>query len=423
METIERNSLRSQRQARAATLIKPKEGLGFWAVPMAILVLLAYIVAMYVGFRLPNLWSANYYLPSFQEGFYRRGLVGALMYYLGDMRFDYYVTMYISFALFGLVAILVFFKVLKNGHIAWIFTLFLLSPYGGYAFHTIGYIDYLLMLLLFLAVAINNRIVGIILLTVSLFIHEQTVFTTIPAYFAYRLYRGDRLFSLVPYAFIMLAIIGAFSIYCQEIPGETIGAFMDKVRQKINYPFRDDFYWHFPETFSVKTARLDRYYNLVDAHNIAYLIPLAAVVGYLFSSRGDTPAEQVFMAAVGIFACAAPLLMGALAWDCSRWEFLSACFAMMMIYYARDIVSWRESLVCTLAMLSIIPLTELFYFDDYRPRQVIYREIPKPETPWEYKYAINKQEIEDFFTRELFVEASKKPCAQRIDQKTDCLGR
>lgn len=53
-------------------------------------VLLALAIAVYVGFRMPNLWSLNYYIPSGFEGVWRRGLIGALLHPVGNLRFDYY---------------------------------------------------------------------------------------------------------------------------------------------------------------------------------------------------------------------------------------------------------------------------------------------------------------------------------------------
>src|SRR5215831_12505915 len=51
---------------------------------------LSLLIALYVGFRAPSLWSVNYYIPSVFDGFWRRSLLGTLLYPLGALRFDYH---------------------------------------------------------------------------------------------------------------------------------------------------------------------------------------------------------------------------------------------------------------------------------------------------------------------------------------------
>ena len=51
---------------------------------------LALLLALYVGLRLPNLWSLNYYIPGAFDGFWRRGLLGTVLYPLGALRFSYW---------------------------------------------------------------------------------------------------------------------------------------------------------------------------------------------------------------------------------------------------------------------------------------------------------------------------------------------
>ena len=69
-----------------------------WVLLLAIL--LAYVLAFTNGFRMPNLWSINYFLPSMFEGFYRRSLLGTLLFPLGEWRFNYYTIASIQFTIF-----------------------------------------------------------------------------------------------------------------------------------------------------------------------------------------------------------------------------------------------------------------------------------------------------------------------------------
>jgi len=50
--------------------------------------ILGLAIALYVGFRLPSLWSVNYYIPSIFDGFWRRSLLGTLLYPAGADAFS-----------------------------------------------------------------------------------------------------------------------------------------------------------------------------------------------------------------------------------------------------------------------------------------------------------------------------------------------
>src|SRR5262245_21315032 len=64
------------------------------------LIVASTLVAFYVGFRMPSLWSLNYFLPSVFEGFYRRSLPGSILYVLGDLRFSYYAIVVVQALIF-----------------------------------------------------------------------------------------------------------------------------------------------------------------------------------------------------------------------------------------------------------------------------------------------------------------------------------
>ena len=109
-------------------------------------------IACYRGFKLPSLWSINYYIPSFFDGFYRRGLAGTFLYVFGELRFNYYFIITVQFAVTAALLSVIFRYVLRADITLKIVTiLYFLAPTGGYLFDEVGYIDQLLYLLLFSA--------------------------------------------------------------------------------------------------------------------------------------------------------------------------------------------------------------------------------------------------------------------------------
>ncbi|MFZ4771796.1 MAG: hypothetical protein ACOYLO_16565, partial [Ferruginibacter sp.] len=147
---------------------------------------LGYIAAWLNGFRMPNLWSINYFIPSMFEGFYRRSLLGNVTFFLGDLRFQYHSIAAIQFAIFITLNIVIIRACIKCGdQFKWFWILFLLSPAGGYFFHEVGYVEQLLYLLLFAAIVSPSKFIGAVVILGSIWIHEMALFTTIPLYIGY----------------------------------------------------------------------------------------------------------------------------------------------------------------------------------------------------------------------------------------------
>src|SRR5215468_10239044 len=104
--------------------------------------ILGLALALYVGFRLPSLWSVNYYIPSVFDGFWRRSLLGTLLYPLGSLRFHYHFLVTLqALVLLALLALLLGHAMRSHIRIKLVTILFLLGPAGGYLFHEVGYVD------------------------------------------------------------------------------------------------------------------------------------------------------------------------------------------------------------------------------------------------------------------------------------------
>src|SRR5262245_7372899 len=124
--------------------------------------ILGLAIALYVGFRAPGLWSVNYYIPSAFDGFWRRSLLGSLLYPLGTLRFDYrFVASVQALVLLSLVALLVVHAWRSDLRIKLLAILFLVGPAGGYLFHEVGYVEQLLYLMLVAALALEDKRFGV----------------------------------------------------------------------------------------------------------------------------------------------------------------------------------------------------------------------------------------------------------------------
>src|SRR5437763_6149199 len=94
--------------------------------------ILSLVTALYVGSRLPNLWSVNYYIPSVFDGFWRRSLLGTLLYPLGALRFDYRLLASVqALVLLILVALMIVHALRSDLRIKLLTLLFLVGPMGG----------------------------------------------------------------------------------------------------------------------------------------------------------------------------------------------------------------------------------------------------------------------------------------------------
>src|SRR5215471_16671338 len=147
--------------------------------------ILSLVIALYVGFRLPSLWSVNYYIPSVFDGFWRRSLLGTLLWPLGALRFDYrFVASLQALALLALLAVLIVHAWRSDLRIKLLTILFLLAPTGGYLFHEVGYVEQVLYLMLVASLAFADKRLGLLLMALALLVHEMAAFTVIPLWLA-----------------------------------------------------------------------------------------------------------------------------------------------------------------------------------------------------------------------------------------------
>jgi hypothetical protein len=287
-----------------------------------LVILLAYVLVFTNGFRMPNLWSVNYFLPSIFEGFYRRSFFGTLLFQLGEWRFNYYTIASIQISIFiGLNIALVYQSLKAQGPTRWLWPLFLLSPAGGYFFHEIGYVDQILYLILLLAMSMQSGARASVLMISSLFIHEMALFTTLPVYFAWCAYQGKTIRSVIRTVGLTLLVFGLIYFFLQTTSTALLTQFLEQATRLSNYAVRTDYYDVFRLSFVSGIYQLPHTSREIINHLL--LIPLWIMTGWCFSQGGSGTPEKRLLFAIGSLASFSPILLGIYGCDYRRWLYLS----------------------------------------------------------------------------------------------------
>lgn len=352
---------------------------------LLLVMVLAYVLAFTNGFRMPNLWSINYFLPSLFEGFYRRSLLGTLLFPLGELRFNYYTIASIQITIFiGLNIALVYQSLKAQGPARWLWPLFLLSPAGGYFFHEIGYVDQVLYLVLLLAMSLQSRVKAGLLMIASLFIHEMALFTTLPVYFAWSIYQGKTIRSVMKTAGLALIVFSLIYLFLQTSSTASLTQFLDQAARLSNYAMRADYYDVFRLSFVGGIYQVP--YMPREIINHLLLIPLWAMAGWCFAQQGKDVSDKRRLFAIGSLASFFPILLGIFGWDYSRWLFLSMASSSMCLFIARAHLSWKILLLLAILLLALPTVGFLDYFDRFTPRFA-------PWYQWPYFYEVDLWKI------------------------------
>lgn len=348
-------------------LSRASQNLGF-----LIALFLSYFSAWINGFRMPNLWSINYFIPSFYDGFYRRSLVGTLLMPLESWRFQYLTIATLQIGIFILLNVLIisFCKNLRWGR-KWIWPLFLIGPAGGYFFHLVGYIDQLLYLIFLIAILCKSRIFGAILIVASLFIHEMALFTIIPLYIGYLMIRKHAILEAAMIGFLSLAIFLVLYLFFQTVSEPTLSQFLHLAKSKANYAVRLDYYDVFSNQFL--GGRFHWYYTPREITDLLLIAPLWLIAGLAFARASINKGERLLFFLTGFVVAFCPILLGAFGWDCHRWIFLSLLSSTICLLIAPE-PSPRLLFWSILTYLAFNFFGFFDYFDNYSPRLHSYQQ-------------------------------------------------
>ena len=351
-----------------------------------LLLFIGYGLAFTNGFRMPSLWSINYFLPSIFEGFYRRSLLGTLLFPLGEWRFQYYSIASIQISVFLLLNAAILYKVWHaNAAMRWLYLLFLVSPAGGYFFHEIGYVDQVLYLVLLWALNTHSILLVRILLILSLFVHEMALFTTVPLYLAISVIRGQQRRDLIVTASLCLFSFSCIYAFLQTSSEAAISQFLALAKQWANYPLRTDYFdYVYRKSFAGALYQIP--YIAREIFNFIILMPLCLLVAWIFALSAKTSAEKRYFFGVGFIASFSPLLLGAFGFDYSRWIFLCIASSCIALYAVRENMGWKSPVLLSIFFLILPTVGFLDYFDNYTPRFA-------PWYQWRYFYAVDLWKI------------------------------
>lgn len=347
-----------------------------------VFLVLSLLVAWYVGFRMPNLWSVNYYIPGIFDGFYRRGLMGSILSIFGELRFNYYFIVTLQFTVFAILLLVILRYILRADPTSKILIImYFLAPTGGYLFHEVGYIDQLLYLLLFCAIFFSNPFVGLGLMLASLFIHEEALFTTIPLYLSYLIINR----SSSRWIWANIIIIGfTFSIiylFLQTVSPENIQHFMQKIASSFGQTARVEYYLTFNNTFAAQALTNTfiglhgelappphgHYDSLYFEVVLACLI--ASLIARQFCDKKNSAAYNVLVFLAVLFSCISPLCLVFFGIDSHRWVFLSYSSCVIFFCLIKDKMPVTHFSILVFIFTLFLAYGKLWYFDGYAPRR------------------------------------------------------
>jgi hypothetical protein len=322
--------------------------------------ILGLAIALYVGFRLPSLWSVNYYIPSVFDGFWRRSLLGTLLYPAGALRFDYrFLAGLQALMMLALLAALIVHAWRSDLRVKLLTLLFLLGPTGGYLFHEVGYVEQVLYLMLAAALALTDKRLGLLLMALALFVHEMAAFTVIPLWLAALVVEG-RVRTAVLHGVLLLAVFAVIYLFFQTVDAAHIERLMRAIKDTAGYTPRADYYDVFRHRLTGPAPK--NYFAGADWYRLATAFALAAVAATAFRWKG------AFTALCVLGACLAPLVMGFLGWDTSRFTFLSLAASFFVLVAFRHAASKAVIGAAAALLLAFALFGHFIYFDDYQPR-------------------------------------------------------
>ena len=341
----------------------------------------AILVAAYVGFRLPSLYTMTLYNIGITDGAWRRGIFASVLTPLWQATgYRYGVMALIALGILALVLVAVCAVTWRarwdaQGFlaIAWF-----ISPAGAYLFHEIGYLDQFIYLLFFLAAYMVGRVpflFATLAMVFAVLVHEVTLFTTLPLFTLVALLRGVRGRDV---GLLSLPVLAGLLVYfAPSMTEEQVGATGARLQEVLPFEIRWDAVALFGRSLS-ETWAMEFYSPMRGFITVLPLLvvatgAIAMVVLWLARQLEPSvfPARFRLVQAVAIGATAVPFFLVFLGWDFYRWAFLGfANFGIVaFVWLAHTVKPPSLAAIAVLLMpLAMLFYTPLQYFDGYLPR-------------------------------------------------------
>lgn len=294
--------------------------------------------AFCTGFYMPNIWAQNYYALSFFDGFFRRALIGTLLYPFGDLRLNYHFISFIQVSVGACLLFMVLRRMLAMKHLnvcIYIYVcVFLFSHYGAFFFNTQGYPEHVMYLLVLLSFGVENSVFRVLLVASTVWIHEMAVFTSFPLWFAIEWIYFDRRKTALAGLAACLASFVVIYIFFQTVEQSVADDYVQFLSAATAYVPKYEYVDVFRDDFLGERFQWASYYyedgpfrTGGESLQLAFMFFMACGLAAINGRQGKS-----FLAAASIFCAAlAPLLMGWFGYDINRWVFLAMVNISVML--------------------------------------------------------------------------------------------
>jgi hypothetical protein len=343
-------------------------------------VTLGVIVAAYVGFRLPGLWTTTLDGVSLFDGFHRRFLVGTLLHPLG---LHYAVFAAFSFAvLAALLAIIVVAALRARNPLQYGLLVAWLMIVGGFAFNEVGYFDQLLYVMLFGALWLAERdrlVAAVAVMAVTPLVHEIAIITVVPL-FGVAMLRREPLKRAIVATLIPAAVDGVVLMISPASAGAT-----DRLAARFaaaDIHARADALSLFMRSQHDTWQMYSPHNGLVLVRPLMYTL-VAMFVVFWFAARPSLGTRdrgpEWLVAIASIAAIAMPHLLCYAGWDANRWMFATIASFTFIVWLTLErrpepAATLPLATVVLVAML-VVSRIDLMFFDFYKPRVIGYSPI------------------------------------------------
>ena len=315
------------------------------------------------------------------DGAWRRGIFGTVMTPLWSLTDHRYGVM--ALVALGILALLLAIALLATWRARWdaqrlLIAAWFVSPAGAYVFHEVGYLDQFVYVLFFIAVGLLLRVsfaAAIAVMTLSVLVHEVTLFTTLPLLLLIAIVRGLRIQLLAWFALPVLA--GALLFFAPLMSEEQVGATGARLQGVLPFEIRWDavalFGRSLGETWAMEFYSPWRGFFLVLPLLIATVGAMTLVVVWLARNVDLTSHTLVLARVVAVISAGLPFFLVFLGWDFHRWAFLGLANFLIAVYVWFAHVDRQISLGAigiTLVPRAVLFFVPLEYFDGYQPRSL-----------------------------------------------------
>ncbi|NBO19306.1 MAG: hypothetical protein EBV03_08805, partial [Proteobacteria bacterium] len=283
-----------------------------WGAGKLVAIFVALAFAFYTGFRFPSDWSVNYFQPGWQDGIYRRALVGTLLYPLGCLRFSINAIYLIQCSIMVAMLTLALSCAWRYGQL-WALLVFLVTAAGGFLFNMTGYADQLLYLMAAGSVLLAPRspLTAGAVMAASVTVHEEGLVLLPPLVAAYCCMTGDRDWRRWMRLFVPPGVMGGVVfVMVRGIRQQAVDTFYARAGACGLSVVRQDYY------FDISNWSYFGNYYGTDYHYWQHrLVPLVFLACALVIAIGQKLPLGRLEKLVVAGACLSPLLMGFTAWD------------------------------------------------------------------------------------------------------------